>query len=159
MDEPTGAMDPVTRQSIWKIIKRMKQGTNTAIILVTHQLDEAEVLSDRIGIMAEGNLRAIGTPAHLRQKYVSGYDIMIKSYKTDSKVILKFLLSIFPSAVLRREVRGTMIFKVIQNIESLASLFRIIEAQKEILCIQDYSISKVNFEQVFLRFASENYDD
>jgi ATP-binding cassette subfamily A (ABC1) protein 3 len=53
LDEPTSGMDAYSRRSIWKILERIKLEKRT-IILTTHHLDEAEILADRIGIMARG---------------------------------------------------------------------------------------------------------
>lgn len=54
LDEPTSGMDPVSRRAIWQILIELRQEQRT-IVLTTHHLDEAEVLSDRIGIMAKGS--------------------------------------------------------------------------------------------------------
>ena len=52
LDEPTSGMDPVSRRAIWDILKELKK--EKTIILTTHQLEEAEFLADRIGIMSKG---------------------------------------------------------------------------------------------------------
>lgn len=52
MDEPTTGMDPVSRQQVWKLIQRMKK--NRIIILTTHAMEEADVLSDRIAVIVDG---------------------------------------------------------------------------------------------------------
>ena len=64
-------MDPVTRRRIWNVIENAKQGRS--IILTTHSMVEADVLSDRIGIMAKGMLRCIGTSIVLKSRFGSGY--------------------------------------------------------------------------------------
>ncbi|KAJ6676811.1 ATP-BINDING CASSETTE TRANSPORTER SUBFAMILY A ABCA [Salix viminalis] len=51
LDEPTTGMDPISRRHVWDIIQNTKKGR--AIILTTHSMEEADVLSDRIGIMAK----------------------------------------------------------------------------------------------------------
>jgi ABC-2 type transport system ATP-binding protein len=68
LDEPTVAMDPSARREIWDFIKSLKvQGK--AIILTTHYMEEAEELCDRVGIIDEGKLIAIGSPEELMQQY------------------------------------------------------------------------------------------
>lgn len=52
MDEPTTGLDPKTRKGIWEMIKKMKEGR--VIIMTTHAMDEADALSDRIGIINRG---------------------------------------------------------------------------------------------------------
>ncbi|HBP66365.1 MAG TPA: ABC transporter ATP-binding protein [Desulfosporosinus sp.] len=63
LDEPTLGLDILARRELWGIIIKLKG--KVTIILTTHYLEEAESLSDRIGIMVKGNLKAIGTADEL----------------------------------------------------------------------------------------------
>lgn len=63
LDEPTLGLDVLARRELWKVIRTLKG--KITIILTTHYLEEAEALSDRIGIMANGRLTAVGTAAEL----------------------------------------------------------------------------------------------
>ncbi len=63
LDEPTLGLDVLARRELWSVIEALR-GTVT-VVLTTHYLEEAEALSDRIAIMADGRLRALGTPAEL----------------------------------------------------------------------------------------------
>ena len=65
LDEPTLGLDVVARRELWKIIEDLK-GKMT-IIVTTHYLEESEHLADRIAIMRDGNLKALGTLAELQQ--------------------------------------------------------------------------------------------
>ncbi|MFP7834205.1 ABC transporter ATP-binding protein [Marisediminicola sp. LYQ134] len=60
LDEPTTGFDPEARRSFWELIHSLKR-EGTTILLTTHYLDEAEQLSDRVGIIARGTLIDIGT--------------------------------------------------------------------------------------------------
>ena len=64
LDEPTLGLDVLIRRELWQVIRALK-GKST-IILTTHYLEEAEALSDRIGIMAHGRLAALGTAEELK---------------------------------------------------------------------------------------------
>ena len=66
LDEPTLGLDVLARRELWSLIGKLK-GKMT-VILTTHYLEEAEILSDRIGIMAHGILRAEGTAEELKAK-------------------------------------------------------------------------------------------
>ena len=66
LDEPTLGLDVIARKELWKIIKELKG--KITIILTTHYMEEAESLSDRIGIMSNGKLIDIGTSAELIKK-------------------------------------------------------------------------------------------
>ncbi len=66
LDEPTLGLDVIARHELWDMINSLK-GKST-IILTTHYMEEAEALSDRIGIMKDGNLLAVGTIEELKEK-------------------------------------------------------------------------------------------
>ncbi|WP_133542168.1 ABC transporter ATP-binding protein [Microbacterium sp. BK668] len=62
LDEPTTGFDPHARREFWELIRRL-QGEGTTILLTTHYLDEAAQLADRVAVIADGRLRAIGPVA------------------------------------------------------------------------------------------------
>ena len=66
LDEPTLGLDVIARRELWKTIKELKK--NMTIILTTHYMEEAEALSDRIGIMKDGVLLFVGTKEELYTK-------------------------------------------------------------------------------------------
>ena len=63
LDEPTLGLDVLARRELWHLIKGLKG--KVTIILTTHYLEEAEALSDHVGVMAKGKLSAVGTPVEL----------------------------------------------------------------------------------------------
>jgi ATP-binding cassette subfamily A (ABC1) protein 3 len=73
--EPTSGMDPYSRRSTWNIIQRNKKGR--VILLTTHFMDEADILGDRIAIMAEGKLQCIGSSLFLKSSYGVGYTLTV----------------------------------------------------------------------------------
>jgi ABC-2 type transport system ATP-binding protein len=68
LDEPTVGMDPRARRKTWEFIGSLKD-QNKTIILTTHYIEEAEALSDRVGIIDYGKLIELGTPQELMEKY------------------------------------------------------------------------------------------
>ena len=78
LDEPTLGLDVIARHELLEIIKSLKG--KVSIILTTHYLEEAQSLSDRIGIMVRGDLRVIGTASEiiLREKAKCFEDAFIK---------------------------------------------------------------------------------
>ena len=66
LDEPTLGLDVIARKELWNVIEGLKG--KITIILTTHYMEEAESLSDRIGIMAKGNLVAAGTAEELKKQ-------------------------------------------------------------------------------------------
>ena len=66
LDEPTLGLDVIARHELWDVIRSLKG--KATVILTTHYMEEAEALSDRIGIMKDGKLLAVGTVKELEQK-------------------------------------------------------------------------------------------
>ena len=66
LDEPTLGLDVIARHELWDVIRSLKG--KATVILTTHYMEEAEALSDRIGIMKDGKLLAVGTAEELKQK-------------------------------------------------------------------------------------------
>jgi len=67
MDEPFGALDPITRLEIQREFHRLQQELGKTVIFVTHDIQEAFVLASRIGLMHAGHLVVLGTPEEFRQ--------------------------------------------------------------------------------------------
>lgn len=67
MDEPFGALDPLSRTTLQDLILDLHKELDNTIIFVTHDMDEAMKLGDRIGIMGDGELLQVGTPRELAQ--------------------------------------------------------------------------------------------
>jgi len=65
LDEPTLGLDVIARRELWSIVKKLKG--RATIILTTHYMEEAQALSDRIGIMSKGELKAVGTAQELME--------------------------------------------------------------------------------------------
>jgi ABC-2 type transport system ATP-binding protein len=68
LDEPTAGVDPVARRTFWRIIRELARG-GTTVFVTTHYLDEAEYCA-RIGLMVDGRLVALDTPARLKETWV-----------------------------------------------------------------------------------------
>ncbi len=68
MDEPTRSLDPHARRNYCQWVRDLKSQHNATILFTTHDLEEAELLADRVGILCEGRLLAVGTMDDLRKK-------------------------------------------------------------------------------------------
>ena len=65
LDEPTLGLDVIARSELWDIIRGLKG--DITVVLTTHYMEEAEALSDRVGIMKSGKLLAVGTPNEIKE--------------------------------------------------------------------------------------------
>ena len=84
LDEPTLGLDVIARSELWDTIRALKG--RTTVILTTHYMEEAESLSDRIGIMKSGKLIALGTARSLmeqagKEKFEEAFVALVKEAK------------------------------------------------------------------------------
>ena len=85
LDEPTLGLDPQARRAIWEHIVQLK-GEKT-ILLTTHYMDEADFLADRVGIMDEGRIVALGTSRELKTSMLEKHTMIIYAWNLTQKVI------------------------------------------------------------------------
>ena len=81
LDEPTSGMDLQARRQLWNMLKECKK--DRIVVLTTHYMDEADILGDRIGIMANGKLTCLGTSMFLKNKFGVGYNLTIVKASTE----------------------------------------------------------------------------
>jgi ABC-type multidrug transport system ATPase subunit len=171
LDEPTTGLDPEVRRVIWTIIQNAKQGKT--IILTTHSMEEADILSARIGIMALGTLRCLGTPLHLKKKYGRGFTLTLSFYKdADRKPEMlsradagaKIESTILPQGKFRKldqaGVTGSSTYEFDDDGSGVVSrLLDQMEAMKESLGVEDWGISQTSLEEVFLNIVKDSDAD
>jgi ABC-2 type transport system ATP-binding protein len=67
LDEPTVGLDPVARAAVWDSLTTLRAQSGMTIFLTTHYMEEADSLCQRVAIMSQGKIAAIGAPADLKQ--------------------------------------------------------------------------------------------
>jgi ATP-binding cassette subfamily A (ABC1) protein 3 len=94
LDEPTAGMDLGARRGLWDMLKNYRR--DRIIILTTHYMDEADVLGDRIGIMAQGQMMCLGSSLFLKNRFGAGYKLtMVKQSKEKNNLIFPLLRETF----------------------------------------------------------------
>ena len=157
--EPTTGMDPVTRRSVWDCINRFKKGR--VIVLTTHSMEEADILGDKVAVMSAGQLQALGTSLHLKNKYGGGFRLSLLADKVDmSDNIKKFVLENIASQFVS-ETQGVMLFRLENSNEKsvLIDFFAKLESIKEKLGILDVSIGNATLDDVFINLALQEEND
>ena len=93
LDEPTTGFDPSARRSAWELVRSLRS-LGTTILLTTHYLDEAQQLADRVAVISEGRIVALGTPAELigearatEIRYVRGGETVVLSTEEPTRVL------------------------------------------------------------------------
>ncbi|XP_011306970.1 retinal-specific ATP-binding cassette transporter, partial [Fopius arisanus] len=154
LDEPTSGMDAQSKREVWDIVLKMR-GTKT-IIISTHDMEEADILGDRIAIMQTGKLKSYGTSMFLKKLYGDGQvevTLSIEPWCDPSKIIQEVGIS----AQLLSQDEGKMVLTIPQ-VESLPQTLDHLESSRNALGITGMSVSLITLEQVFLRVTREDAD-
>jgi len=145
LDEPTLGLDPQSRRGIWEHIAELK-GKKT-ILLTTHYLEEADALADRIAIIDEGKIAALGTPQELKDS-ISDMQVMVVRAKNLPPDVIEGLKEIYP------EVKATE-----DGIEIGAkelSFYEIVDyLRPRGVAIQSTSLKQPTLDDVFLHLTGK----
>jgi ABC-type multidrug transport system ATPase subunit len=160
--EPTTGLDPDNRQHVWKIVQSLKK-PNRLILMTTHSMEEAEALCTRIGIMARGKLKCIGSPHHLKSKYGKGYTLTVNLLPSSNESLQNNNLLAFISSTLCKEVtmlsainRTRKFLLPRESCPSISEIFKQMELNKNILEIREWGLTLSTLEDVFISAVSEN---
>ncbi|KAJ3451984.1 abc transporter a family member 1-related [Anaeramoeba flamelloides] len=152
LDEPTTGMDPVARRHVWEIIEKAKK--KRVILLTTHSMEEADILSDKIAIIAAGKLRCVGSSLHLKNKFGTGYRISIIAKEGKISGVKKMVKKKFPKANFLGETITTITIEIPRKKnKQLPQFFEYLEENQKGLGISDFSVSLTTLEEVFLNIA------
>ena len=165
-DEPTTGLDPENRRIIWKFINKLKESKRT-ILLTTHLLEEADILSDRISIMSRGQIKVLGTSSELKRKLGSGFklNVIIKETSDEAKdldFVQQFVAQRVPEARVLDKSAGSLFYSIpFQCTEQITQLLSDNEDDLEQIKahIEDLSISNSTLEEVFINVTSEDGAD
>uniref|UniRef100_A0A8P0NG69 ATP binding cassette subfamily A member 12 n=1 Tax=Canis lupus familiaris TaxID=9615 RepID=A0A8P0NG69_CANLF len=167
LDEPSTGVDPCSRRSIWDVISKNK--TARTIILSTHHLDEAEVLSDRIAFLEQGGLRCCGSPFYLKEAFGDGYHLTLTKKKSpnlsanttcDTMAVTAMIRSHLAEAYLKEDIGGELVYVLPPFSTKVSgaylSLLRALDNGMGDLNIGCYGISDTTVEEVFLNLTKES---
>jgi ABC-2 type transport system ATP-binding protein len=78
LDEPTAGLDPVATQQLHQSVRQMARGRGRTVVLCTHNLVEAQALSDRVAVLGDGALLALGTPGELARRMAPRLEVSLE---------------------------------------------------------------------------------
>jgi len=151
LDEPTTGLDPETKRAMWTLVDMAKLGR--AIVLTTHSMEEADALCGRIGIMAYGRMRCLGSSLHLKDKFGEGYKIVVTYTQGSSASAGKFVSEAVPGCRLIGDFNNTATFMIPNGAAMLSEVFVKMKSGPEGAGIIDWALRQTSMEEVFLRIA------
>ncbi|XP_053220123.1 phospholipid-transporting ATPase ABCA3 [Podarcis raffonei] len=155
LDEPSTGMDPVARRLLWDAVARTRE-CGKSIIITSHSMEECEALCTRLAIMVNGQFKCLGSPQHLKSKFGSGYTLLAKTHSDDEdnlQAFKTFVEKTFPGSILKHEHQSMVHYHLTNKNLSWAQVFGALEKAKEKYCMEDYSVSQISLEQVFMSFT------
>jgi ABC-2 type transport system ATP-binding protein len=148
LDEPTLGLDPASRESMWKYVRRLVEEEKVTIILTTHYMEEADMLCDRIAIIDKGRIVALDTPAKLKAG-LGGDIIRIKTKKFMQQDIDKIRQFSFVHKLEQSD--GILVLSVDNAKRDLPVLLQNVEAESA-------EFTSPTLNDVFIQLTGRNID-
>jgi ABC-2 type transport system ATP-binding protein len=149
LDEPTTGLDPKARREVWEVIKGLKAKGKT-IILTTHYMEEAEVLSDRVAIMDRGRFIALGSPREIIDRYGAGNIVLVRGGGSEAYESLK---GISPNV----ERKGNDVIVRMDRKEVLPEV--VLRLEKDGAYYEELQLRRSTLEDVFLSLTGKRLAD
>ncbi|MHC1680396.1 MAG: ABC transporter ATP-binding protein [Methanomassiliicoccales archaeon] len=145
LDEPTTGLDPKARREVWEIIRKLKS-QNKTVILTTHYMEEAEVLSDHVAIMNDGKFIALGTPRQIIDQHGSGSTCVVKGANAAAAQAVR------SAGMTYEESSGDLLVRM-ENKGSLPKLIGLLSASE--VTYDEVLIKGSTLEDVFLKLTGK----
>jgi ABC-type multidrug transport system ATPase subunit len=159
LDEISTGVDVSAKRFLWKVVRA--QAEEQAIVLTTHSLEEAEALADRCVLMVNGQLVALGSVSHLRERFGRGLQLEVKSSPETSGAVASAVRARFgATAELLSSFHGLQRFMIRSRCD-LADGFAALEALQcdAALRVDSATLAPTTLQDVFIEFALLQHDD
>lgn len=150
MDEPTNELDPVNRSKVWNILSRLCREKKITVILVTHNVLEAENVVDRVMIVDNGKIIAEGTPGELKKKVDDRVRLEI-TFKPEHCVRPDFLLD----AVEVKEGKWRIFIPKKDLAATQAKIFQHLDIDQ----VDDFRLMTTTLEDVYIKMGGIKQDE
>uniref|UniRef100_A0A9J8BP67 ATP-binding cassette, sub-family A (ABC1), member 12 n=1 Tax=Cyprinus carpio carpio TaxID=630221 RepID=A0A9J8BP67_CYPCA len=159
LDEPSSGMDPRSKRHLWKIISEQVMG-KCAVVLTSHSMEECEALCTRLAIMVKGQFRCLGSLQHIKNRFGKGFTVKmyLAGASCDVDMISNFMQQNFPSTFLKDHHSNMVEYHVPVAPGGVASIFGLLESNKNVLQIKHFSVSQTTLDEVFINFAMGKTD-
>ncbi|XP_037567776.2 retinal-specific phospholipid-transporting ATPase ABCA4-like [Dermacentor silvarum] len=158
LDEPFAGVDVVSRNHIRKALVKLKNSSNTAFILTSHNMEECEVSCDRIGIMVKGQMTCLGPLLHLRQKFGGGLTLKFRlpdDSPVDTQQVDMAVFEAFPGAKrldTQDRLQKVAEYRLVER-PPWSLLFQKVAALRKAFTFEHVIATDANLEQLLVSFA------
>lgn len=159
LDEPTSGMDPYSRRFTWSLLQKNRE--DRVIVLTTHFMDEADILGDRIAIVADGRLCCAGSSLFLKNRYGAGYNLTLIKANADCDVsaVGGFLKQFVPGVKCLSSFGSEVVFQLPSaSSTAFPAMLEALDTEMVRLNVLQYGISVTTLEEVFLRISRDRED-
>jgi ATP-binding cassette subfamily A (ABC1) protein 3 len=152
LDEPTWKMEKEDKEKVWALLDKEKRGRT--ILIATQSFEEANSYGDRIIIMADGEIKAVGTPEFLRKTFGIGYRLTcVKKEDCNPEQITEILRGFIPDIEIEMNSDDNLTYILNDSyLSSFAELFDCLENQFYSLRLSSFTVSQASLENVVMRY-------
>ncbi|CAM9884095.1 unnamed protein product [Rangifer tarandus platyrhynchus] len=158
LDEPSSGMDPCSKRHLWEAVRKEAEA-GCAVVLSSHSMEECEAVCTRLAIMVDGSFRCLGSPQHIKNRFGDVYTVKVWLHKEvdQHSTVSDCLKLYFPGIQFKGQRLNLLEYHMPKRQVCLANLFRVLEENKSFLNIRHYSINQTTLEQIFVNFATEQW--
>ena len=157
-------LDPEARRTLWDMLEKNKIGRT--ILLTTHFMEEADVLGDRIAIMARGELKACGTSLFLKTKFGVGYHLNMNLKRNIENPIqipnrvFDVVKHYVPDGNLEDYISNSIAFILpLNQPKQFIKLFQFLEESGPVIGVESFGCSLTTLEEVFSEVSSIKFEE
>ncbi|MEV6475211.1 ABC transporter ATP-binding protein/permease [Streptomyces sp. NPDC051657] len=148
LDEPTNELDPHNRRLVWNMVSRRSAEDGTTVLLVTHNVLEAESAVDQVAVMNGGRITAMGTPGHLKE--VLGDRIRLELFVKDEDGLALRERELFDAVGTLTEGKRDGSYLVQTDSARMPELMRVVHGELGMDRVADFRLTRPTLEDVYL---------
>ena len=156
LDEPTADLDPLLRNHIWRLVKKINK-RGTSIVLASHHLSELESLCTRIAIIKEGKILAVGTPNEIKERFSKHEEIHLETFPGNYSLISNIKDKDVLKEIYKIEDKGTKLVIYTSKPEMvLNEIIKKLDEHKE--TIVDLKVTRPTLDEIFIMITETEKD-
>lgn len=157
LDEPSAGLDPQSRFSLWEYIDGLRKDKGRTVILTTHLMEEADKLSDRVGIMDRGEMLVVDSPEELKKSVGKGDAVKIKLENSSRNRQALEILKSMEGTIETREVKDQVMVRALDAVGKVPKYTETLS--KNNFQISEVSVSRTNtLEDVFIHLTGRELE-